>query len=58
MDPKDVNEVAKQIAFELHVLLREHLEGAVRDWILAARRQSDLLRRATGINVTIWSGDR
>ena len=32
------------------VPLREHLEGAVRDWILGARRQSDLLRRATGIN--------
>ena len=52
LDPKDANEVAKQIAFafELNVPLQQHLEGAVRDWILAARRQSDLLRRATGIN--------
>ena len=50
LDPKDANEVAKQIAFELNVPLREHLEGAVSDWILAARRQSDLPRRATGIN--------
>ena len=42
--------MAKQIGFELNVLLREHLERAVRDWILAARRQRDLLRRVTDIN--------
>ena len=52
LDPKDAHEVAKQIASELNVPLSEHLEGAVRDWILAARRQSDLLHRAKGINGT------
>ena len=50
LDPKDASEVAKQIAFELNAPMREQLEEAVRDWILAARRQSDLLRKATGIS--------
>ena len=50
LNPKDASEVAKQIAFVLNVPLREQLEEAVRDWILAARKQGDLLHRATGIN--------
>ena len=48
LDPKDATEVAKQIAFELNVPLREHLEGAVKDCFAA-------LRVSMG---TIWSGDR
>ena len=49
MDKSEASNIAKQLAFEMHISFEGYLVEAVQTWLQGAQEQRDLMVRANGV---------